>query len=213
MSATSRGSLRSIPVEPLLRSSLRSSGQWTSRSSLRSSTQYFHEGSQTTRTMRDSDKKDLTVFLETKISSGIWKIEGRFKNTWVTRMFGIRSSNAISEQKHMWNCDECIAYDGAFGKIWHCHRSTSKLPTFSDGDVVGIELNMDRKQRTLHFFVNDSQVRVAVVGIPPSVQFGISFTAHASSFDVLSFTRLRDETTKCLDDEVVIKWNATSSSG
>ncbi|KAA6384225.1 MAG: hypothetical protein EZS28_020249 [Streblomastix strix] len=109
------------------------------------------------------------------------------------------SSNALCEDRektvrYFWNGELSHISWGSYNK------------GYSDGQKVGIEVDMTTVPRRVTFFVNDVERPKYVIGIPSEIRFWTYIYNSSSSFTVTKFERLIKSSAKGVPDSKVLEW-------
>ncbi|KAA6398188.1 MAG: hypothetical protein EZS28_006281 [Streblomastix strix] len=107
--------------------------------------------------------------------------------------------------------NQTVFYSGQKGQIEHMEREVNGNAQFLCDQRIGAEVDMDSTPRTLHFFVEDVEQPIFVVGIPAAIRFFVSISQQGSSFKVSKFERRYHSTAKGVHGsksfEYGKKWN------
>ncbi|KAA6376261.1 MAG: hypothetical protein EZS28_028212 [Streblomastix strix] len=116
-----------------------------------------------------------TVVFDPIISDDFYYFEGVFHNHWV-RYFDI----GITEPSVLYGQNEgpqrygenTVRYCSGNGQIGHIFRyEISGNEALTNEQRIGVEVDMTATTRTVHFFVNDVEQPVFVIGIPDKIRF------------------------------------------
>ncbi|KAA6377704.1 MAG: hypothetical protein EZS28_026769 [Streblomastix strix] len=158
-----------------------------------------------------SDNDDFcTIAMNPVIREGIVKIEVIFENTdgW-SRMIGIADAScSFAAGKGPWedgNRQKTVRYYLG-GYIRHITDDAIRNQEYSDGQIIGIEVDMTTVPRKVTFFVDEVEQPNFVIGIPEAVRFW-AYTFHkSSSFTVIKFERLIKSTSQGVYGSKGLQW-------
>ncbi|KAA6396377.1 MAG: hypothetical protein EZS28_008098 [Streblomastix strix] len=152
--------------------------------------------------LQDSIQNIVTIQPSIVDGEGIVQIYLRFEDLLEhergLRWFGIVDSNFPIRNKY--DPQEqyaCASFCGDDGNIVHASVQTSLKCIFTgkqykNGDIVMAEVNMglDREQRTLHFFVGDTQMPISFKGLPSSIKFFVHRRDLGTSVSILRMQKV-----------------------
>ncbi|KAA6377919.1 MAG: hypothetical protein EZS28_026554 [Streblomastix strix] len=146
-----------------------------------------------------SDKNDhCTIAIDPIISDGIVRIEIILGNNGgYVRSMGIADAScSFAAGKKPWD-------DGRY--ISHFANGPQNQE-YSDGQRIGIEVDMTTVQRRVTFFVDNVEQPNYVIGIPSEIRFWAYIYFGPSSFTVTKFERLIKSSAKRIKRSKALEW-------
>ncbi|KAA6365106.1 MAG: hypothetical protein EZS28_039367 [Streblomastix strix] len=157
-----------------------------------------------------SDKNECcTIAIDPIISDGIVRIEIILENNGeFAYCMGIADAScSFAAGKKPWddgNREMTIRYywDGEISHITWGPQNQE----YSDGQKVGIEVDMTTVPRRVTFFVDDIEQPYYVIGIPSEIRFWAYISNKSSSFTVTKFERLIKSSAKGVEGSKALEW-------
>ncbi|KAA6388808.1 MAG: hypothetical protein EZS28_015663 [Streblomastix strix] len=104
--------------------------------------------------------------------------------------------------------EKTVRYCSGKGRIGHiCGYEIVGNEALTNEQRIGLEVNMTATPRTVHFFVNDVEQPVFVVGIPDKIRFFAYIWQECSSFELLKFEKYHTRPkSKGLPNSLALEW-------
>ncbi|KAA6364681.1 MAG: hypothetical protein EZS28_039792 [Streblomastix strix] len=98
-----------------------------------------------------------------------------------------------------------VKIEKRLGNLIHKTRGPQNQ-NYSDGQRIGIEVDMTTVPRRVTFFVDDVEQPNYVIGIPSEIRFWAYSYNSSSSFTVTKFERLIKSSTKGIEGSKAFEW-------
>ncbi|KAA6403732.1 MAG: hypothetical protein EZS28_000751 [Streblomastix strix] len=120
---------------------------------------------------------------------GEFWVQGDIKNIGIADQSVIFGRNEKPETKGMENV---VIYNSR-GRIVHIGgKQIEGNGSFGPEDIIKLEFNMNKDNRTLTFFINDDVQKNYISDLPPKVKFWCHLKDKGSSFKIISFAKFSD---------------------
>ncbi|KAK2959206.1 putative serine/threonine protein kinase [Blattamonas nauphoetae] len=121
------------------------------------------------------------------IDNGVWRFDLGFVACGRQRWIGIADSSFDLPRGYDPGEDEhTVGYAGYTGGVWHNGNWTLGNRTFTEGEVIGCEVNMTKKPRTCTFFHSLRGQPVTVLEIPPKIRFFTYLGGKGATVEILN---------------------------